>query len=1247
MYKPRHKKPMELKPNGKVVGLAASAVMLATPVLQTVGAVSAETTPDPNPTDMTNGNTSDSIVQTAAEEADSDTTETGAPSGEETTYTYEQLTDLINTVTTEIGSDKTNGFVLPSLVDLNKALAIANDAKLTEASTTDEVTPVYEALQTANNTYKTGNQANTKADLDAYTALSNAINETQNKINTEGDSYTSDSVANAKGLIAAVTADGGILTNKWTTDDSAAFQTQAKDTTANISEALVAEDTTPETPTVDKTALKDAIDKANSLGDATQYTTTTYKNVQTALTEAQTTYDDETATSEQVATATSALTEALAKLADAADKSVLKSTTTAAEKIDVTGYTETTGEALTAMIKQAQTVIDNGDAKVDDVTKAITDLNTAIAKLEKAPETVDTSALKTIVDVAGQLKLENYTEPTGNALTTALDDAKKIIDGKSEEPVTAETVTGAITALNEAIAGLEAAQTTVNTDALQTLIDKTEAINRDNYTTDSLQALDDAVEKGNQAIATPTADGVIQALAGLSTAMIGLEAKPDTTTLNAITTIAENLLNTGDYTSDTRGALDKAIKNAQAVIKDPEATADGVKTALTTLNTAIKGLELNPEKVDTTALQSVVTLARSLKASDYTSESYMPFTVSLNKANAILKGDVTATAENVSDALTDLNTKIGELVAAPETPTTVDKAALNSVIAAAIKLDANDFTDKTFAPFKSALTEAQATSGDKDATAEEVTTALNKLNAAIGNLQAATVAVDKTALQSMVDKSNTVNGANYTTDSYQALGDATTAAQKVLDNDDATTEDVTGALTALNTAYAGLVTTNVAQAKADLQAALTLAENYLSVNYTTDSYGALKAAVNSGQIVYEDDSVTNVNDVTDATNAIKAAIKGLVPLKYGATVQNIKDLQAKVNDLRVWDYTQDSWNALVDANEYATNVLNLGADATKEQLDTAYAYLNNAFSNLKAVSETNILKQLGDLSTQVQNLNQGQFTDTSWAKLATAQAAAQAILTNDNGYNASVASVQNAYDNLQAAVKGLVSVYGDSNQQTDLTNLYKKVQYYTKGSVADDAWQAFLVARDNAATALKSDDSTVIDYMNAYDALAKTTKALGNDADMSYIASAAYTDIDGVGKVFFEGQGIVLYDKPNGQQVDDADGEGRLLADQSEWKVMRQATLQDGSSWYEVGKNEWVNARYVMIENAQIGQIDYLPDMAVNLWNFQPDGIHFTGQRLDNGTAWEMWGSMMINGEQYFNLGANQWVNAQYITVMA
>lgn len=1262
MYKPKHKRPMELKPNGKVVGLAASAVMLATPILQTAGAVSAAGATgvtDPNQTDATNENTTQNLVKTAEEgttpaeettvnlttlqasitaakdaiteagdqvaddssivtsadankvsyfpsattlatalttaqglvtggstDADAiasantglttqtknyqaentarselqtlasdtansltdsnysdtkkaditdtlktaeatlakagtswtatdaqtasqvflsaiqknttaittavnaDDTGTTTP-GETTSYTYSQLLILVNSVKEEIAKYPTGNFILPSLVELNNALNEA--ASLPENSEPTDVTPVYQTLKTANDSK---NATNIESDFKAYQALNSDITDTQNKINTQASSYTPESVESAQALIAATTDSDGVLTNKWTTADSAAFQTQANTAAKNISSALVA-------ATVDKTNLETAISEADKLDEA-KYTAASYSAVASALEKANTVSADENATIDQVNTATTELTDAVNKLVGI---SGLQTVLSIISKLNQADYTEPTWGALNAEVTKANAMISNVEVSATDtdVADEIKALNTAIIGLEKNPETVDKTALTAIVDAANKFNESDYTSKTFDPFKAALATAQATLD---DPDATSVSVAAAVTGLNEAIAGLEAEEATVDVDttALKNLITDAKAVNENDYTEASYGALQKAITDGEAAVATPTVDGVIKAIADLSTAMTGLEAKPDTT-------------------------------------------------------------------VDTTVLAALIAAAERLKLENYTQPSQDILTNALTNARAARDADV---------------------------PTT-----------------------------------------------NGVAIATDNLNEAIAALKVATVTVDKTALQSMVNKANDVNGANYAPDSYQALQDATTAAQKVLDNADATTQDVTDALTALNTAYANLVETNVAQAKAALQDVLTLSKNYLSVNYTTDSYGVFKAAVNSGQIVYDDDNVTNVDDVTDATNAIKAAIKGLVPLKYGTTVQNIKDLQAKIADLRVWDYTQDTWEALMEANDNATNTLNLGSDATKDQLDSAYAHLNNAFTNLKAVSENNILKQLGDLSTQVQNLNQGQFTDTSWAKLATAQKAAQEILANDNGYNASVASVQNAYDNLQAAVKGLVSVYGDSNQQTDLTNLYKKVQYYTKGSVSDDNWQAFLVARDNAATALKSDDSTVIDYMNAYDALAKAAKTLGSDADMSYIASAAYSEINGVGKVFFEGQGIVLYDKPNGQQVDDADGEGRLLADQTEWKVMRQATLQNGSSWYEVGKNEWVNAKYVMIEEAQVGQIDYLPDMAVNLWNFQPDGLHFTGRRLDNGTAWEMWGSMMINGEQYFNLGANQWVNAQYITVMA
>lgn len=387
----------------------------------------------------------------------------------------------------------------------------------------------------------------------------------------------------------------------------------------------------------------------------------------------------------------------------------------------------------------------------------------------------------------------------------------------------------------------------------------------------------------------------------------------------------------------------------------------------------------------------------------------------------------------------------------------------------------------------------------------------------------------------------------------------------------------------------------------------------------------------------------------NAANAnVQQALDDLVAITDGSTTttteQALRNLMTQAETFKLWDYTQASWNTLNHAKDNAEYILSLGSNSSQTQLDDAYDYLSDAIDKLVEANDSSALKQLGDLYTQVGRLSASDFTTNSWAKVVTARNAADVVL--EGGFDASVSNVQTAYDNLQTAIKGLVSTDANYSEKTKLSDLYSEVEYYTKGSTADDVWAAFVTARDNAAAALKSDDSTVIDYMVANDALTEAVTALGDTADTSYIATAAYRDIDGVGKVFFsDNQGIVLYNKPEGKQVKDADGEGRMLANESRWKVMRQATLQDGSSWYEVGKNQWVNARFVMIEEAQIGQIDYLPDMGVNLWAFEPDGLHFTGRRLDNGSQWEMWGSMMINGQQYFNLGANQWVNAEYIAI--
>lgn len=66
MYKPKHKRPTEVKVNGKVATLAASAVMLATPVLQSVSpAFAAEGTTGSNSEQGATGATAENIVTKA------------------------------------------------------------------------------------------------------------------------------------------------------------------------------------------------------------------------------------------------------------------------------------------------------------------------------------------------------------------------------------------------------------------------------------------------------------------------------------------------------------------------------------------------------------------------------------------------------------------------------------------------------------------------------------------------------------------------------------------------------------------------------------------------------------------------------------------------------------------------------------------------------------------------------------------------------------------------------------------------------------------------------------------------------------------------------------------------------------------------------------------------------------------------------------------------------------------------------
>ncbi len=138
--------------------------------------------------------------------------------------------------------------------------------------------------------------------------------------------------------------------------------------------------------------------------------------------------------------------------------------------------------------------------------------------------------------------------------------------------------------------------TGVDKSALQAAIEKAEAANKDDYTEDAWNALQEALEKAKDVFNDPDAnqDDVNDALENLEKALEDTKdaesTKADKTALQA--EYDEDIqLNEDDYTPDTWKPFKEALEKAKEVLDDDEATQDDVDEALAKLQEAKKNLE--------------------------------------------------------------------------------------------------------------------------------------------------------------------------------------------------------------------------------------------------------------------------------------------------------------------------------------------------------------------------------------------------------------------------------------------------------------------------------------------------------------------------------------------------------------------------------------------------------------------------------------------------------------------------------
>ena len=434
----------------------------------------------------------------------------------------------------------------------------------------------------------------------------------------------------------------------------------------------------------------------------------------------------------------------------------------------------------------------------------------------------------------------------------------------------------------------------------------------------------------------------------------GKYVKPDLTSLNTLITQAE-ALDTSGMDAEKVAAFTAALEAAQAVAADKNPTQAQVDKAYVDLDEAFEALG-GVVTVDKTALDAAVTAAEAKVAEKdkYTPASWQKVADALVTAKG-LQADTTAKQPTIDAAKDALNKAVADLVLKAV------KTDLNTAIQTAEALNGDDYTAETWSKVTAALETAKALQTNENATQQQVNAAVEALNTAIGNLANVSGGPNKAALTLAINRAEAKKAEKdkYTTDSWQAVEDALTAAKNI--GADATQEEINAAAKDLNDALDDLVEkgetpiTPDTPDKTQLEEAIRKAEALTEADYTAESWKKVSDALTAAKELGENATQEEINA---AAKALNDAVETLVRKDTGAvlaTPESVTALTNSVNtaakDYNKANYTAASWSAFEKALKEAQEVL-ANKDATQAQVDAAKTNLENAIRALQAFTVT-------------------------------------------------------------------------------------------------------------------------------------------------------------------------------------------------------------------------------------------------------------------------------------------------------
>ena len=206
--------------------------------------------------------------------------------------------------------------------------------------------------------------------------------------------------------------------------------------------------------------------------------------------------------------------------------------------------------------------------------------------------------------------------------------------------------------------------------------------------------------------------------------------------------------------------------------------------------------------------------------------------------------------------------------------------------------------------------------------------------------------VAKTELNALIEAANGYLDGDYTTESLEALQAAIDAAQAAAINDDATTTEVTDAITNLSSAIAGLeaITLDTSALEHEIDLVSEMIANL--DNYVPSSVEGLQEKLDAAKTALS--NATAQAEIDEATKTLREA---RLNARTKADTSALEEIIAYVNSLNLAGYTAESRNML-DRTIFEVKKVLADPEATQEEVDQAVQTMQTAIDSLQLVENS-------------------------------------------------------------------------------------------------------------------------------------------------------------------------------------------------------------------------------------------------------------------------------------------------------